>query len=137
MAYLVKSGVGTAEEFKNLEAGIMAAVTRNANRQRQTRSFIVSEEGRILKGPKSGKLTSTSLVTTEVGRRKPGIFLRFYDEVLNEQDEFCPGIIDNPTISKDPDFLKSIQTVKVRYFVFCFFWLVFSVQYVVLRFLFL
>jgi hypothetical protein len=114
----VKSGVGTAEEFKNLEALVMAAVVRNANRQRQTRGFVVSEEGRALKGPKSGKLSSTCLVTTKPGQRKPGEFLRFYDEVLNDQDDFCRAIIDNPTISKDPDLLKSIQTVKVGYFVF-------------------
>jgi hypothetical protein len=104
----------------------MAAVVRNANRQRQTRGFVISDEGRKLKGPRSAKLTSTSLVTTKMGQRKPGQFLRFFDEVLNEEDDFCRGIIDNPTICRDPDFNESIQNLKVRYFVFwlffcCFF----------------
>jgi hypothetical protein len=92
------------------------SINRWATVLRQRRGVKVDGHGN-LKGrvPKDGTTATKLLRVPDRQEEGTQCFVRFLDETHNEADEFIRTFVDNPNVTKDPAFLKTLQNVRVSF----------------------
>jgi hypothetical protein len=93
ISYLIKEEVGTKSDYAMLSRTVLFSINRWATKLRTKSSTLVVPSWR---DPKDAT-----------------VFVRFTDEVKNQEDDFIRTFVDNENAFKDPAFLRALKDVRV------------------------